>query len=349
MSINCDAKLKAKMRLDRLVKPQGSLGMLEDIAIKMAGITGKVYNSIDKKVVAVFSSDNGICDEGVASAPQSVTASQTLNFLKGITGVAVIAKANRCDLKVYNVGIKTEISHSMIVDRVIRKCTSNMLLEDAMTYDEAIKALNTGIEIAYELKSDGYDIIGAGEMGIGNTSTSSCIVSAITGCSIDEVTGRGGGLTDSQLEHKKSILKQVLDNRKPDSKNPMDILHKVGGFDIAVMAGLYLGAEKYSIPIVIDGFISMTAALVAYKISNTSKEYMFASHISHEAGYNIAVKEIGLNPMLNLDMRLGEGSGCPIAMNIIDTSLAVIKNMATFDETDIDIKNYENMWDGVEN
>lgn len=348
MGINYKSKNEAQQRLDILVKPQKSLGILEGIAVKMAGITGSIYNNIDKRVVAIFCSDNGIWEEGVASAPQSVTAVQALNFLRGITGVPVIAKANNCDIKVYNMGIKYPIYHQKLIDKTIRRCTSNMLKEDAMSLEEAEKAIAIGINIVEQLKDDGYKIIGIGEMGIANTSTSTCIVSAITKHSIDETTGRGGGLTDEQFEHKKQILKQVIINRKPNTDDIMDILHKLGGFDIATMVGVYLGAKKHSIPVVIDGFISMTAALVAYKIDKDTKHYMFASHISCETGYNFAINEIGLKPMLNLEMRLGEGSGCPIAMNIINTALAVINNMGTFEEGNIDISDYENMWDGVE-
>lgn len=348
MSIDYNTKRKTKLYLDSLVKPQGSLGMLEEIAIKIAGITGKVHNNIDKRVIAIFSSDNGIWDEGVASAPQSVTASQTLNFVKGITAIPVISKANNCDLKVYDVGIKANINHRNIINRVIRRCTSNMLKEDAMSIDEAKKGIEIGIECVKDIKNSGYQILGIGEMGIANTSTSSCVVAALTACNVEEIVGRGGGLTDSQLNHKKEILAKVMKNRKPDRNNPMDVLHKVGGFDIAAMVGACIGAKKYNIPIVIDGFISMAAALIAYKIDNETKEYMFASHNSTEKGYNLALDEIGLKPMLNLNMRLGEGSGCPIAINIINTALQVVNNMATFEKANIDISDYQNMWDGVE-
>lgn len=348
MSINYSVKILAKQRLDTLVKPQGSLGVLEYIAIKMAGITGKVHNNIDRKVIAIFSSDNGIWEEGVASAPQSVTATQTLNFLRGITGIPVIAKANDCDIKVYNVGVKAEIYHPLLIDRVIRRSTSNMLKEDAMSYEEAEKAIKIGIDIVKQLKEKSYQIIGIGEMGIGNTSTSSCIVSAFTGLPVEDITDRGGGLTDEQLKHKKNILKQVLLNRKPNINNPIDVLHKVGGFDIAAMTGVCLGAKKYNMPIVIDGFISMSAALTAYKIDKETKEYMFASHNSHEKGYKYAINEIGLKPMIDLDMRLGEGTGCPIAINIINTALKVMNHMATFEEANINIKDYEDMWAGVD-
>lgn len=346
--VNYNAIKKAKQRLDLLVKPQGSLGMLEDIAIKMSGITGKIYNNIDKRVVTIFSSDNGIWEEGVASAPQTVTATQTINFLKGITAIPVIAKANNCEIKVYDVGVKYNISHPLLINKKIRNGTSNMLKQDAMTYEEAQKSLQIGIAIVNQLKQQNYDIIGIGEMGIANTSTSACIVSALTNCNIDEAIGRGGGLSDKQLDHKRQILKQVMLNRKPDKNNPIEVLNKIGGFDIGAMAGVCLGAEKYKIPVVIDGFISITSALLAYKINPKIKDYLFASHISHEKGYNIALNEIGLKAMLNLDMRLGEGSGCPIAMNIINTALNIMNNMATFEEANIDIRDYENMWVGVD-
>ncbi|MDD7794991.1 nicotinate-nucleotide--dimethylbenzimidazole phosphoribosyltransferase [Clostridium sp. 'White wine YQ'] len=342
--MNKNAMLQAKEKLDNLIKPIGSLGELENIAIKFAGITGKVENQINKKAIVIFSSDNGVCEEGVASAPQSVTAMQTINFLRGITGIGVLARVNNCDLKVIDIGIKEEINYPGLIIKKIRKGTSNIARGEAMTIEEANEAINTGIEIAYDLKKQGYDIIGTGEMGIGNTTSSSSVLIALTNCSIDEAVGRGAGLKDDQLTLKKQVIEKVIQINSPIKEDPMDVLHKVGGFDIAGMVGLYLGAKKYELPIVIDGYISAVAALIAYRIDPETKDYMFPSHISKEQGYNIAMNELGLNPMLNLSMRLGEGSGCPLAINIIENSLKIINEMGTFEEGNVDIKDYKDLW-----
>ncbi|MBL4930239.1 nicotinate-nucleotide--dimethylbenzimidazole phosphoribosyltransferase [Clostridium paridis] len=339
-----NAMIEAKKKLDNLIKPIGSLGELESIAIKFAGITGKVENQINKKAIVIFSSDNGVCEEGVASAPQSVTAMQTINFLRGITGIGVLARVNNCDLKVIDIGIKEEINYPGLIIKKIRKGTSNIAKGEAMTLEEANEAINIGIEIAHGLKKQGYDIVGTGEMGIGNTTSSSSALIALTNCDIDEAVGRGAGLKDDQLTLKKQVIKKIIEVNSPIKEDPMDVLHKVGGFDIAGMVGLYLGAKKYDLPIVIDGYISAVAALIAYRIDPETKNYMFPSHISKEQGYNIAMNELGLNPMLNLSMRLGEGSGCPLAINIIENSLKVINEMGTFEEGNVDIKDYKDLW-----
>lgn len=344
MGLNLEAMKEAKLRLDRLIKPVGSLGTLEEIAIKFAGITGRVNNKINKKGIIIFSSDNGVCEEGVASAPQTVTAMQTINFLRGITGIGVLARVNNCDLKVIDIGIKEDINYPGLIIKKIRKGTSNMAKGEAMTRDEAERAINIGIDMVRKCKEEGYDIIGTGEMGIGNTTSSSSVLIALTGCSIDEAVGRGAGLHDDEFSHKKKVINRILEVNNPKSEDPLDILHKVGGFDIAGMVGLYLGAKEYKMPIVIDGFISSVAALLAYRIDNEVRDYMFPSHISSELGYNLTMKELGLNPILNLSMRLGEGSGCPFAMHIIENSLAIINEMGTFEEGNVDIKNYEHYW-----
>ncbi|MEQ8155404.1 MAG: nicotinate-nucleotide--dimethylbenzimidazole phosphoribosyltransferase [Clostridiaceae bacterium] len=343
--MNRKAMEDAKKRLDSLAKPMGSLGELEAMAIKFAGITGKVENHINKKAVVILSSDNGVCEEGIASAPQRVTAVQTINFLKGVTGTGVLARANNCDLKVVDIGIMTDLTYPGLIVKKIRKGTSNMAMGHAMTREEAEKAINIGMELMYDFKQEGYDIIGTGEMGIGNTTTSSAVLISLTGCSVEEAVGRGAGLKDEQFALKKEVIKRVLEVNSPVKEDPIDVLHKVGGFDIAGMVGMYLGARKYNMPIVIDGYISAVAALLAYRIDEETKHYMFPSHISMEKGYKIAMKELDLRPILNLSMRLGEGSGCPLAISIIENSLSVINEMATFEEAAIDMNDYVDLWE----
>ncbi|MDP4182178.1 MAG: nicotinate-nucleotide--dimethylbenzimidazole phosphoribosyltransferase [Bacillota bacterium] len=326
---------KASKRLDSLIKPIGSLGELEQIAIKLAGITGAIHNEINRKCMIVMSADNGICEEGVSACPQSITALQTVNILKGLAGISALSKHAKSDVKVVDIGINANINYSGLIKRKVRMGTANMSKGPAMSRDEAVKAIETGIEIVKELVKEGYNLLGTGEMGIGNTSTSSAILIAFTGIEADKVIGKGAGMTDEGYEAKKSIIMKALELNKPDKNDAIDVLSKVGGLDIAGMAGCFLSAAYYRTPIVIDGFISAAAALLAYKINPLVKEYMIPSHISAEPGYTYIMEHIGLKPFLDLNMRLGEGTGCPIAFNIIEASTHIINDMATFDELDI--------------
>lgn len=326
---------KSKKRVDFLAKPLGSLGRLEDIAIKLAGITGKVKNKIKKKCIVIMSSDNGVVEEGVASAPQSVTLAQTINFSRGLTGVAALAKENNTDLMVVDIGVNTDKKIPGAIDRKIRKGTSNIAKGQAMSYDECIRAISIGVEMAKKAYDDGYSILGVGEMGIGNTTTSSSVLVSLTGCSIEEAVGKGAGITKEAFEKKKWVVSEAIRVNKPNEKDIIDVISKVGGFDIAGMVGVFLGAAYYKVPVVIDGFISAVAALAAVRLNPLVKEYLISSHCSKEIGYNIAMKEMMLEPMLNLDMRLGEGSGCPIAFSIVEFSCAMMNNMGTFAEAEI--------------
>ena len=326
----------AKERMDSLAKPLGSLGKLEEIAIKVSGITGKIKNSINKKCIIIMCSDNGVVEEGVASAPQYVTLAQTINFTRGLTGVAVLAKENNTDLMVVDIGINSNKEIPKVYNRKIRKGTSNIAIGPAMTYEECLKAINVGIEMSKKAKEKEYDIIGVGEMGIGNTTTSSAVLIALTNCILENAVGKGGGVTNEAFEKKKSVIKSALEINSFDEKDPIDILSKVGGFDIAAMVGVFIGASYYKIPVVVDGFISAVAALAAVKINPLVKDYLITSHCSKEIGYNIAMDELKLEPMVNLDMRLGEGSGCPIAFSIVQYACAIMNNMATFEEAEID-------------
>ena len=308
---------EAKKRVDSLAKPLGSLGKLEDIALKLAGITGKVKNKIKKKCIIIMAADNGVVEEGVASAPQSVTLAQTINFSRGITGVAALSKENNTDLMVVDIGVNTNKKILGAIDRKIRRGTSNIINGPAMSYDEAIRAINIGIEMAKKAYENGSVLV------------------SLTGCEIEEAVGKGAGITKEAFEKKKWVVSKAIKINSPNKNDIIDVLSNVGGFDIAGMTGVFLGAAYYKIPVVIDGFISAVAALSAIKLNPLVKEYLIASHYSKEIGYKIAMKEIGLEPMLNLDMRLGEGSGCPIAFSIVEFSCAMMNNMATFDEAGI--------------
>ncbi|HPW41672.1 MAG TPA: nicotinate-nucleotide--dimethylbenzimidazole phosphoribosyltransferase, partial [Bacillota bacterium] len=323
-----ESKKEAAERLDKLVKPIGSLGKLEDIAVKISGITGKQKNSFEKKVTIIMASDNGVAEEGVSAAPQAVTALMTINFLKGITGVCVLSKHAGADIRVVDIGVGSDLEYPGLINRKVRKGTSNMAKGPAMSKEEAISAIETGIEMVSQLVKEGYSLFGTGEMGIGNTSTASAVAMAFLGCSAEEAVGKGVGLTEEGYASKKSVIERAISINKPDPYDPIDVLSKVGGFDIAGMTGCFLGAAYCRVPIVIDGFISAAAALAAYRINPLVRDYIIPSHLSAEPGYSLVINEIGLEPLLDLNMRLGEGSGCPLAFNIIEAAEAIISDMA---------------------
>lgn len=346
----------ARKREESLAKPPGSLGRLEDIAVQLSGISGNLHNNADQSCIVIMCSDNGVVEEGVSSAPQFVTLAQTINFTRRLTGVGTLAKYFDTDLLVVDMGINADLPHELlvkdalvktgpeirvtnkIVDRKIRKSTYNLAKEPAMTREEAIYAISTGIEMAREIKEAGYEIFGVGEMGIGNTTTSSAILSALTGLSASETVGKGGGITDQSFARKKEIIEAVTAEygfRGQEDIDVIDVLAKVGGFDVAAMAGAFLGAAIYKLPVVIDGFISIVAAYTATRLAPLARGYLIASHVSKEQGYGHALHALGLPPMLNLELRLGEGSGCPLAFQIIRGACAVMNHMATFAEAEI--------------
>lgn len=326
---------QTKQRLDRLIKPVGSLGKMEDICMQLAGIYESKYFDTSKKVIIAFAGDHGVYEEGVAPDPQNITYLQFPNFTKGICGVGTISKFVGCDVVGVDVGINCDHKLEGVIDRKIRKGTSNMAKGPAMTRDEAIKCLEIGIEEAEKCISKGYKVIGIGEMGICNTTPSSAIISVIDGCDPLEVTGVGAGLKKERIQHKANTIRRAIELNKPNPNDAIDILSKVGGFEIGAMAGVILGCSANKVPVVVDGFISYAAALLAYKINPITREYMIASHSSAEPGTEKALEIIKLNPVLNMDMRLGEGSGAALAFNIIEASNYTYTNMATFDEIDM--------------
>lgn len=331
-----NAEAQARRRLDSLVKPPGSLGGLEDIASQLSAITGNLYVPVAKRCIAIFCSDNGVVAEGVASAPQSVTLAQTINFTRGMTGVAVLARQFGADLKVVDVGVDAELNCPEIKNRKIRKSTNNIAIEPAMTREEALQALLTGIETAIEAAEEGYQLLGTGEMGIGNTTTSSAVLSVLTGIPAEDVVGKGAGLDSQGFLRKKQVITQAIERYRPDPEDPIDVIAKVGGFDLAAMAGFFIGAAYCRLPVVIDGFISIVSALCAARLNPLCKGYMIPSHCSAEPGYLQTANELGVSPSLMLKMRLGEGSGCPLMFAVIDGACAMMKNMATFEEAMID-------------
>lgn len=318
-----------------LAKPPGSLGRLEDISVRLAGITGRPRSKIRRKRIIVLCADNGVTAEGVSCAPQYVTAAQAVNMTKYLTGMSAMAKYFGCEVVVADMGIACPYSCPEILDCRIANGTKNFVSEPAMTREETLRAVLTGIRLAGSAKGDNVDLIGVGEMGIGNTTTSSAVLSALTGTPVEEVTGRGGGLTDAAFEKKKHVIAGALTLHRPNPGDPIDVLSKVGGLDLAAMCGVFLGAAKCRLPVVIDGFISVVAALCAARLCPDAAGYMFPSHVSYERGYMLASEQLGLEPWLLLGMRLGEGSGCPLAFQVIEAACAVINGMATFEGASI--------------
>ncbi len=323
----------ARQRQAQLAKPPGSLGRLEELSVQLAGITGKVHNRMDHCHLLVFAADNGVYEEGVGTTPQSVTLMQTVNLTRAKTGASVLCRHFGHGITVTDVGVNADIRDPHVVNRKIAYGTRNLRRGPAMTREQAIQAILIGAETAMNTPADA---LGTGEMGICNTTSSSAVLSVLLNLPVEAVTGRGGGLTDQAFTRKKELIQQAIALNQPDPADPIDVLSKVGGFDIAAMCGAFLGGAATHRPVVIDGFISVVAALCAARLCPAVTGYMIPSHASFEIGYDKAMEELGLEPLFLLGMRLGEGSGCPLAFQVLDAACAVINEMATFDEAGID-------------
>ncbi len=331
--LNEEAMAEARARQMMLAKPPGSLGRLEDLSVQMAGITGLVRNKIEKKHLLVFAADNGVVAEGVSSAPQSVTLMQTINLTRHKTGASTLCKHFGCEITVCDVGVNANIKEPKVLNRKIAYGTQNIVHGPAMSREQVMQAIITGMELA---KSTDADVIGIGEMGIGNTTTASAVLAVLLDADVEAVTGRGGGITDASFLKKKRVIKTAIDVNRPDKADVIDVLAKVGGFDIAAMCGAFIGAAATSRPVVIDGFISAVAALCAYKLCPNSVLYFVPSHASYEIGYKLAMDAMNLQPLFLLGMRLGEGSGCPLAFEVLSAACTILNDMATFDQAGID-------------
>lgn len=323
----------ARQRQAQLAKPPGSLGRLEDLSVQLAGITGTIHNEIQKKHLLVFAGDNGVVEEDVSSAPQSVTLMQTVNLTRAKTGASVLAKYFGCGITVCDVGVNADIREPAVLNRKIAYGTQNFTKGPAMTREQALTAIRIGAELAQSTQAD---VLGVGEMGIGNTTTSSAVLSVLLGVDVETVTGRGGGITDQSFVNKKNAIRKGIALNQPDAKDVVDVLAKVGGFDIAAMCGAFLGAAASHRPVVIDGFISAVAALCAVRLCPLVQGYLVPSHASYEIGYKLAMDAMNLQPLFLLGMRLGEGSGCPLAFQVLEAACAILNHMATFDQAGID-------------
>ena len=333
LPLDAAAMTAARERQAQLAKPPGSLGRLEELSIQLAGITGHVHNRIERKHLLVFAADNGVVAEGVSSAPQSVTLMQTVNLTRHKTGASTLCRHFGCSITVCDVGVNAQIREPKVLNRKIAYGTGNIVREPAMTREQCLQAIRTGYELALATEAD---VIGVGEMGIGNTTTSSAVLAVLLDADVEAVTGRGGGITDRSFQKKKQVIRDAIALHRPDPSDVIDVLTKVGGFDLAAMCGAFLGCAEKRCPAVIDGFISAVAALCACRLCPDAVGYLIPSHASYEIGYKLAMDALGLEPMLLLGMRLGEGSGCPLAFQILEAACAIVNDMATFDQAGID-------------
>lgn len=327
---------KAGKRLDSLTKPQGSLGRLEEFAKRLVAIKEKTFPDIDKKVIFTFAGDHGVSEEGVSAYPREVTRQMVLNFLRGGAGINVLARHANADVVIIDIGVDFDFGNieGLLNKKVIRG-TKNMRYGSAMTRAEATQCIDIGISIAEEYAMKGYGVFGTGEMGIGNTTPSSAIAAVLTGRKVSEVTGRGTGIGDETLKHKIRVIEDSISLNKPDPEDPVDVLAKSGGAEIGGIAGLILGAAAQRVPVVIDGFISTAGALIAFCLEPNTKDYMFAAHNSVEIGHKAMLDKIGLKPVLDLNLRLGEGTGAALAMLMIEAGLKIYREMATFDDAGV--------------
>lgn len=330
------AMTSARSRQDTLTKPQGSLGRLEDLSVQLAGIQGKPIPRIKHKAIITMAGDHGVVMEKVGNWPQEVTAQMVYNFLRGGAGINVLARHTGAKVVVVDMGVATELEpHPQLLSRKIASGTKNIALGPAMSREQATKALETGIEIVTFEAGKGLDIVGTGDMGIGNTTPSSAICAVMMKKAVAEVTGRGTGITDEQLAHKIDVIKRALEVNRPDRSDPIDVLAKVGGFEIGGLAGVMLGAAVHRVPVVIDGFISGAAALIATALSPKLKDYLIAAHVSAEAGHRLLLIHLGLTPLLDLGMRLGEGTGASLGIFLAEAATRILDEMATFPEANV--------------
>lgn len=327
--------LEASRHLDQLTKPPGSLGKLEEISKQLAGITGEIKPHFDKKAVIVMAADHGVCEEGISAFPAEVTPQMVLNFLHGGAAVNVLARQADAEVICVDIGVNGDLEHPDLLSRKVHRGTRNMMREAAMTREEAIQAIEAGGHIVEELYKKGTRLFATGEMGIGNTTASAAILSVIGDYDPEKTVGRGTGINDERWKHKCSVVRKAIELNAPNANDPIDVLAKVGGLEIAGLVGVIIGAAYHRCPIVIDGFISSAAALLASRLAPLSNQYMIAAHQSHEQGHLRMLETIGLSPVLHLDLRLGEGTGAVLLFSLIDSACLIMKEMATFESAGV--------------
>lgn len=330
---------RAQAHLDSLTKPPGSLGRLEEIAKWYIHVTGKFPPSAPQKILFIFAADHGVTEEGVSAFPKSVTAQMVFNFLNRGAAVNVLAQHAETEVRVVDIGVDTDFeSVPGLIQQKIACGTENMARGPAMTRKAAEASIQIGIALAEQAVLEGATLLGTGEMGIGNTTAASAITAILCASPIESITGRGTGIDDTALRHKQTVIRRALDVNQPDARDPLDVLRKVGGFEIGGMVGLILGAAAQSIPVIIDGFISTAAALIAVALKSEVKAYLLAAHQSAEPGHRIALQTLGLSPLLDFGMRLGEGTGAVLGMGMVDAAIKIVNEMATFDQAGVSNK-----------
>lgn len=331
---DCKAYENARNKWNKVAKPLYSLGKLEDIICKIAAVQGTPNVILDKRGLVIFCADNGVIAQGVTQSDSGVTATVTENFCKGSTSVCHMSKIAGADIFPVDIGVEKDIH--CIIDRKIMNGTKDFTLGPAMSREQAVKAIETGVGLAFELKEKGYKILAMGEMGIGNTTTSSAVASVLLNKEAEEVTGVGAGLTNEGLQRKINAIKKGIEVNKPDSKDPVDIVSKVGGLDIAGMAGLCLGGAACGIPVIVDGFISAVSALIAVRLCPAVSDYLVPSHVSAEPAGYMVLNALNLDPFITCGMCLGEGTGAVAVLPLLDMALAVYRDMSTFENAGIE-------------
>jgi len=331
-------RAKARARLDQLTMPHWALGRLMDLAEDLAAMTCSLHPPVERKTIVTMAADHGVVTEGVSKYPQEVTAQMLRNFTNGGAGINALASVVRVNVVVVDMGVAADVgplvSAGKVVSKRIAAGTRNIARGPAMSREEAIRCLEAGIEIAQQLGGT-VDVFGTGDMGIGSTTPSSTIAAAITGCAPSEVTGRGTGVDDDQLKHKADVVQQALDVNKPNAADGLDVLSKVGGFEIGGIAGLILGAAGQRKPVIVDGFISTAGALIACTLAPHSRDFMIAAHRSQEVGHIAMLRHLKKQPLLDLGLRLGEGTGAALAMNLVDAAIAILTQVSTFEEASV--------------
>ncbi len=327
------AMAAARERQDQLTKPQGSLGRLEALSIQIAGITAKPRPGLRHKVIAVMAGDHGVVAEGVSAFPQEVTPQMVLNFLHGGAAINVLARHVGARVEVVDMGVAVDLPpHPELIVKKVAYGTDNIARGPAMSRDQAEQALLAGAEVIQEQLSKGIDILGTGDMGIGNTTPSAAIAAVLTGRAPEKIVGRGTGLDDAGVQHKINVVRRALDVNQPNPEDALDVLAKVGGFEIGGLAGAMLAAAANRIPIMVDGFISTAAAMIAASLAPAIRPYLIASHQSQEQGHRIMLEWLELSPLLDLDLRLGEGTGASLGISLADAACKALDEMATFAE-----------------
>jgi nicotinate-nucleotide--dimethylbenzimidazole phosphoribosyltransferase len=343
-AFSAQAAQASRRRWYSVAKPLNSLGVLEDMVVKLAGIQGTHEVSVDKRCCLTFCADNGVVQEGVTQTDSSVTASVACSIARGTGNICQMAKVARCDVFAVDVGMLHPADDPRVIDRRVAPGTASIARGPAMTRDECLKAIAAGEEMVKEMADLGYTLIATGEMGIGNTTTASAVACALTGADVVRMTGRGAGLSDEGLLRKRAVVERALQVNRPDPNDALDVLMKVGGFDIAAMAGAFLGGAKYGVAVLVDGFISSVAALCAQRLMPESMDFMLATHVSREPAGAFLLEALHLTPVITAGMALGEGTGAVAAMPLIDMALAVYRG-ATFD--DIRVEAYKPLGDGT--